>query len=212
MPEIGKAEWESIRKDVHEFRSTIAAVNVTVTSLDEFRKQAEPNMWFVHYLKSILTATFGAFGLFALTSASGVIWYTASQFSTINEVAKHQRENIETLSKELKDLRKEHDKLFVAHESIRRHVTVLYDRQSKGPVNLPEALVINGTVARITETELTVLPQDMGEPAIRFRVPDSHQVIYNGKPAKISDLRIDTKITVVLAGGRIIRIIASDKE
>jgi hypothetical protein len=123
------------------------------------------------------------------------------------DVAVHET-RLTTAEKNHAELQSKFDELYKAHDRLRRNVTVLWDRQQKGPPQI-EAVVITGQIDRISSKEISVLPDDIDEPVYQFSLPDNLPISIDGRPATIAQLKVGMRASVVITKGKIERIQAA---
>jgi hypothetical protein len=84
-----------------------------------------------------------------------------------------------------------------ARDRLRTHVSILYHDIGKSPPNLVETVAIDGTIRRITPTELDLLPDDDGMPTIRFLLHGMDKARFNGQPVPVAELKAGMRAKVI---------------
>lgn len=204
MAEIRQGDWDKLREEVRNLSERTITMEPKLDALDkkaeafrQFQEKAEPSLWFLTHAKMIA-------GLFAAAFVGAIgtgIW----RFATVSTLVEQHAKDIDKLrtGDEVRDLRKQYDSLLNAHNSLRGHIKVLYDRQQRGPVGLPEAVAYDGRIEQLSAEKITILPDDIGLPLYTFKLPEDVGVRMNGKPARLADLKPGMKVKVVIAGGRV---------
>jgi hypothetical protein len=154
--------------------------------------------------KLAILAWMAGLGVPVLAVAVGWLFSTVASEREASAVAAAQ---IARQSEELKEIRAKHERLSDSYHSIRQSIAVLYDRQEKPAVKVPEALVYNGEIKRVVDNELWLLPFDEGLPLIRFPLAASVPLSRGGKSIKLTDVKPGMKADVVTAGGEIVNVL-----
>lgn len=100
-------------------------------------------------------------------------------------------------------LETKYETLRSGHEQLRRNITVLWDRQGKGPPYIVEALVLHGEIESISSKELILFPDDAGYPKLRFILPEGVHVSLNEKPIKIGELKAGMNADLLINRGKL---------
>jgi prefoldin subunit 5 len=182
VAEPSKKEWDELRADVASHQTTLEVMKKTMEGLEDFKKQAEPNMWLVHWGRVI-------FGAMAVLCIGGI--YTFSQrLKGVEEATNHIRTDHDKLEAQVKEANQKHEKLLQHHNTLRSYVTVMMDRDPKGAPKVPEAIVYRGRIQERSASAITILEPDPGEPARRFTITPKVEVKIAGKVAKVQDLAV----------------------
>lgn len=118
---------------------------------------------------------------------------------------------VEQLGEQLKELAAKNEALRSAHDNLRAYVTVLMDRDPRGAPRVPEAIVFRGEIRDVSATSITILEPELGEPARKFTLPSNAEIILDGRPAKVADLRHGMEVAILQSGGMVTAVRARSK-
>jgi hypothetical protein len=190
MAEVTKKEIESLRAEVNQLKTDMELQKQSTESLAKFDEKIEPNVWFVAHLKAILSIMGGALLILCLTKG-------CEYHERFTKVEVRSSNNQELLVK----LEQRHEKLLDAHNAIRSRVEILRERPGQWPPKNAEALIITGKIKRIYANAVTVLPDEIDEPAYKFVIYLDTEIRVDGNAAKLTDLQIGMDAEVLCMGG-----------
>lgn len=148
-----------------------------------------------------------------LSGAASLIWLIVSAFVSSaahsekikvfeNQLAEQRKQ----FDAQLTEQRKKHDDLHMAHDQLRRNLVVLVDRQEKALPRLIETQVVLGVIQQLDAKFITVLPNDLGEPAQRIQLAEKVAARIKEKPATMQQIRVGMKAVVTLSQGKAVAI------
>jgi hypothetical protein len=188
--DVSKKDWDAWQEELGRLKGDVQMLKQSVESLDKFREKAEPNMWFVIHLRTILALS--AFGLTIVILTTGLSYL--ERFHTLEADSKHYQQALNNVGPRVDELAK-------SLGNLRNQVTVLYDRQPRGPTNLTEVIVYQGKIVEVTPNAVTILPPDLGEAKQKFILGPEVVIRRNGVTAKIEDLAVGMMAEIVRSGG-----------
>lgn len=184
----------------------VAALEQRTLVLEDFKKKFD-------WTAGAVYAAWAALGLSvvtALTILGGFIWsysgLTKDVGFAVKELDKHEGHYKDLRAKfeaEARELREKHAAILKAHQSLRSSVIVLYDRQGKGVPNVPEAVVFRGRILDVSPEQITILPPELGQPALRFKLRAGVDVRIGPAAAKLDELRPGLDAEVLCVGGEV---------
>ena len=117
-------------------------------------------------------------GITIFAIVSGAITFGWNYATNASTIAHHDKDIAEfkelhktdmaELHKATRELADKYEVILKAHNNLRANVIVLYDRQPKGPPGGIEALVYRGRIEAVSPNAITILPPEIGEPALKF--------------------------------------------
>jgi hypothetical protein len=206
-----------LEKRVGQVEVKMEGVRTTVDSLTEFRKTAEPNVWYVTHARGLFVFLFGV-AVTALGTALYGGYSFLQRFNRIEFASEDHAKRIEDQArdqtrrlgeqgarqeKRLDEQAQRIKELTEANNRLRTYVTVINERTGKGLPMIPEALVWHGKILRVDPKELKLLPDEFGEPARLFSLTDSPRITLNGKPARAQELEPNMRASVVTSAGEV---------
>lgn len=202
--DIPKKEWDAVCANVNQLTTSMDQLTTsmdqntkTVDKLETFRQEAEPNIWFIVWLRTIIVGV----GLALLAGGCSLI----QRFQALETGAgNHQEEykkTVDRLELQIKEQRAKSDEMFKAHNSLRASVIVVLERQGKGIPNLPETIVYHGRILAVTPGSITILPHELGEPAMKILLTSKTPIRFNKKSVNIDALRVGMEAEVLWLDG-----------
>jgi hypothetical protein len=172
---------------------------------DEVRQDFEARLRKVEEFRQWARGGLTVLGIVAAAGVTVAVTHLVKEFPGVSSdvaVLKAKVPAVEsTLAASNADLQKKHAELLEQHNRLRRQIVVVIDRQGGGPI--PEGVVHWGKVLRKTAETLTILPDDMGDPAYQFALaPDVKVVDRAVKALTLDAVREGVTVGVWMEGGK----------